>query len=53
MARHCAPHLRRTPEEGPHAHEEGPDCFPEEARPRAQVSEESREGRVQGEEGDI
>lgn len=53
MARHCQAHLRRTPEEGPHAHEEGAHCFPQEARPRTQVSQEPREGRVQGEEGHI
>jgi len=53
VARHCQAHLRRTREEGSHAHEEGPDCFPEEARPRTQVSEEPREGRVQGEEGHV
>jgi len=49
----CQPHLRWSPQEGSHAHQAWPDCFPEEARPRTQVSEEPCEGWIQGEEGHI
>jgi len=53
VPRHGQAYFRWPDEIRPHEDEEGADCQQEEARSWQEVSEESRQGGLQGEEGDL